>query len=158
MAKEIERKFLVADDGYKALASRRIEMAQGYLAAGERATVRVRIAGNRGFLTVKGPTRGCERDEWEYEVPVDEARAMLGLAVFPPLEKTRWIVPGPDGAVWEVDEFHGRLAGLTVAEIELCDSCAGFSLPHFAGREVTGDPRYYNSMLAREGAEVPPSA
>ena len=151
MAKEIERKFLVVNDSYKQLAVRRCEISQGYLSSDPRATVRVRIKGDRGFLTVKGITVGAERDEWEYEIPLDDARQMLALCGTRVLSKTRWIIPaeveGWDNAAWEVDQFHGALEGLTVAEIELPSADLNVSLPTFIGSEVTGDVRYYNSSL-----------
>ena len=151
MAKEIERKFLVVSDSYKPLAVRCYEISQGYLSSDPQATVRVRIKGDRGFLTVKGITVGAERDEWEYEIPVDDARQMLALCGTRVLSKTRWIIPaeveGSDDAAWEVDQFHGALEGLTVAEIELPSADLNVSLPTFIGSEVTGDVRYYNSSL-----------
>ena len=151
MAKEIERKFLVVSNSYKQLAVRGYEISQGYLSSDPQATVRVRIKDDRGFLTVKGITVGAERDEWEYEIPVDDARQMLALCGTRVLSKTRWIIPaeveGSDDAAWEVDQFHGALEGLTVAEIELPSADLNVSLPTFIGSEVTGDVRYYNSSL-----------
>lgn len=156
MAKEIERKYLVCSPDYKQLASSHIDIEQFYLSTDPKATVRIRIAGDMAYLTVKGRNDGCTRDEWEYAIPVDDAREMARLASAMPMRKTRWIVDA-ECHKWEVDEFHGHLEGLTVAEVEL--TCADIhpTLPGFIGREVTGDPRYYNSMLA-SGAEIPPSA
>lgn len=155
MAKEIERKYLVLTQKYKNEAIRAIEIAQGYISRDPLRTVRVRIKGEKGYLTIKGLTRGCERDEWEFEIPVDDAREMLervceGMI----LSKTRYIVPFGE-LVWEVDEFHGKLEGLTVAEVELPSADYNITaLPDFAGREVTGDERYYNSSLS--AGVIPP--
>lgn len=150
MAKEIERKFLVCDDSYREAASGAVEMSQAYLSTAIDATVRVRIAGDRGFLTVKGRNDGTVRDEWEYEVPADDARQMIDrCAQSPVISKTRY-----RAGRWEIDEFHGCLEGLTVAEIELSDPDEHVDLPPFIGKEVTGDPRYYNSSLAKTG-EIP---
>lgn len=150
MAKEIERKYLVLSQKYKNVATDAIPIAQGYISTSPERTVRVRLKGDRGFITVKGLTSGCERNEWEYEIPVADAREMLCLVCDEAvLSKTRYIVPYCDGLVWEVDEFHGRLEGLVIAEVELPTAdCSLPQLPEFIGREVTGDERYYNSSLA----------
>lgn len=154
MAKEIERKFLVAGDSYKAHATERRELMQAYLRTGaEGATVRVRVTGERGFLTVKSPNRGIVRDEWEYEIPAGDAHAMASLAEGRPICKTRHIVTF-GGMRWEVDEFHGDLQGLVLAEIELPSADTEVTLPPWVSREVTGDPRYYNSSLA--AGQTPP--
>lgn len=147
MAKEIERKFLVTGEAYRTAASRSVRMTQAYLSTNPDATVRVRIAGDRAFLTVKGRNDGCVRDEWEYQIPVGDAREMIDrCAQSPVIDKTRHI----DGR-WEIDEYHGSLAGLVVAEIELSDNSEEIALPPYIGREVTGDTRYYNSSLAASG-------
>lgn len=149
MAKEIERKFLVSGTGFKAVAASSREISQGYLSTNPDATVRVRISDSRAWLTVKSRNHGATRGEWEYEIPVDDARHMLaeccgGLC----LEKTRYIVPAAEKSLsWEVDVFHGRHEGLVLAEIELPSEDTPFSLPDFIGEEVTGDTRYYNSVL-----------
>ena len=148
MATETERKFLVEGESDKALAERRRHIEQFYLSARPEATVRVRIADGRAWLTVKGLTRGCSRAEYEYEVPVADAEGMRVMAEGRVVEKTRWVVPAGDSLKWEVDEFHGALAGLTVAEIEVPEENTVFERPEFVGREVTGDARYYNSSLA----------
>ena len=149
MALEIERKFLVTDDSYRALATGHTHMAQGYLSTDPDATVRVRIADGRARLTVKSRNRGAVRGEWEYEIPAEDARAMLesccGTRM---IEKTRYFVPAGNGLVWEVDEFAGRHAGLVVAEIELPAEDTTFEKASFIGQEVTGDIRYYNSTLS----------
>lgn len=145
MAKEIERKFLVISDTFKSNPDNVTEIAQGYLSTLPEATVRVRIRGGRAFLTVKGRNDGCVRDEWEYEIPVEDAREMLGrCATGGCIIKTRYCV-----GRWEVDEFHGELEGLTVAEIEMSAPDDRIALPSFVGEEVTGDPRYYNSSLLK---------
>lgn len=149
MAKEIERKFLVGDESYKELANGKIEIRQGYLSTDPEATVRVRVAGDRAFLTIKGRNRGAVRNEWEYPVPASDAIAMLPCCCGRMVEKTRWIVPAENGLKWEVDEFHGRHEGLVVAEIELPAEDTPFVLPDFVGREVTGEPQYYNSALSQ---------
>lgn len=144
MAKEIERKFLVLNDSYKESASSRSEIAQGYLSAYPHPTVRVRIRDRRGFLTVKSRNHGATRDEWEYEIPYDDALGMLELCdPASIIRKTRYIV-----GAWEIDEFDGRHKGLTLAEIELRSEDESFELPDFIGEEVTGNPKYYNSSLA----------
>lgn len=148
MAKEIERKFLVVDSTYRELATGSCGMAQGYLSTDVDATVRVRISGDKSWITVKSRNKGAVRDEWEYEIPVDDAWQMLAICKGKVIEKTRYYVP--DGELtWEVDEFHGVHAGLVVAEIELPDAGYPISLPTFVGDEVTGDPRYYNSILSK---------
>ena len=147
MAKEIERKFLVKNPTFRELSTTAIRIKQGYLSRLPEATVRVRIAGDKAFLTVKGKNDGAVRDEWEYAVPVADAEAMLDrCAQGSVISKTRYIVP--DGAYnWEVDEFHGSNEGLVVAEIELPHAEATFNRPDFIGEEVTGNPAYYNSNL-----------
>lgn len=146
MAKEIERKFLVTGDSYKSLATSSHTIMQAYLSTTHDATVRLRVIDSRGFITVKGITNGCTRDEWEYGIPADDARAMAVLPGVKTLEKTRWLVPW-EGFTWEVDEFHGRLEGLVIAEVEMPSEDCDPPLPPFVGAEVTGDPAYYNSNL-----------
>lgn len=150
MAKEIERKFLVTDDSYRGVAASRTEILQGYISTDPDRTVRVRISGSRGFITVKTRNIGAVRNEWEFEIPLADARAMLAAACSSVLSKTRYILPADDGLKWEVDEFHGCLEGLVVAEIELPGEDHPVNRPAFIGREVTGDPRYYNSNLAAQ--------
>ncbi|MDE6581741.1 MAG: CYTH domain-containing protein [Duncaniella sp.] len=147
MATEIERKFLVTDSSYRAMAVEKKVIAQAYLSRQIDATVRVRRSGDRGFLTVKSRNRGAARGEWEYEIPLQDAEEMAALAGGWSIEKTRYMVPH-EGHVWEVDEFHGRHEGLVVAEVELSAEDEAIELPPFAGAEVTGDPAYYNSTLA----------
>lgn len=146
MAKEVERKFLVIDHSYKPLSIESHEIVQGYLSRDPKATVRVRTKGTKGFITVKGKNSGCVRDEWEYEIPFSEAVEMLRLCEAPVLNKTRYIVKH-SGKCWEIDEFHGYLSGLTLAEIELNNPSEQIDLPSFVGEEVTDNPAYYNSNL-----------
>lgn len=149
MSKEIERKFLVRSSEYRDLAIQKKEMMQGYLSLDPDATVRVRIVDEEAFITVKSRNKGAVRNEWEYSMPVDEGTEMLKTCCKSRLiEKTRYIVEAGDGLKWEIDEFHGSLDGLVVAEIELPEEDYPVILPEFVGKEVTGDPRYYNSSLA----------
>lgn len=150
MAKEIERKFLVVNDSYRPECHRTIEIVQAYLSIAPESTVRVRIYGDKAFLTIKAKNRGIARDEWEYEIPVDDAREMISRCECQgTVTKTRYL-----SGRWEIDEFHGALDGLVVAEIELNDINETVDLPPFIGKEVSGDPRYYNSMLSN--ATEPP--
>lgn len=158
MPTEIERKFLVVSDAWRAAAlGPALPIRQGYLAAGgaTAASVRLRLAGEQAFLTVKGPGL-LARAEFEYPVPAAHARAMFEAGLCPPplIEKRRTRV-GHAGLVWEVDEFAGHLAGLVLAEVELAAQDQAVPLPSWAGAEVTGDPRYQNAALAR--APRPPS-
>jgi CYTH domain-containing protein len=152
MAREIERKFLVAGDGWRA-GARGVPYRQGYLSAGAdaRCTVRVRRAGDHAYLTIKGPAApgGTERDEYEYPIPVADAEEMLaGLCAGGRVEKVRHRVPHA-GHVWEVDEFAGENAGLVLAEVELGRADEPVALPPWVGAEVTADTRYTNAALAR---------
>ena len=144
MGVEIERKFTVRADFCPQVAG--TEMAQGYLSRDPQRTVRVRLAGGRGYLTVKGETRGMVRAEYEYEIPPSDARAMLALCDPPLVEKTRYVMDAA-GRRWEVDVFHGANDGLVVAEVELPSETAEVTLPAWVEREVTGEKRYYNSSL-----------
>lgn len=146
MGKEIERKFLVKDDTWRGQAESK-RYRQGYLSTVKERTVRVRTAGDKGFITVKGITVGATRSEYEYEIPLADANEMLDrLCERPLVEKTRYRIPH-DGAVWEVDEFEGDNRGLITAEVELKDEHQWVTLPGWIGQEVTGDPRYYNANL-----------
>lgn len=149
MAREIERKFLVVDDAWKTGLSGRL-CRQGYLAADERVTVRVRLIGDKGYLTIKGKSKGAARDEFEYSIPAEDARVMLEtLVTCGIVEKIRYSLC-VHGMRWEVDEFLGANAGLVLAEVELDHEEQEVILPDWAGEEVTGDVRYYNSRLARQ--------
>ena len=146
MGKEIERKYLVISSEYKEMATSRSRIKQGYLQRDPECTVRIRLRDDRGFITVKGITKGDTRLEYEYEIPEKDAEEMLNLCLGKIIDKTRWLVPF-EGHIWEVDEFLRDHEGLVVAEIELKSSDAQYSEPPFVGRQVTGDPRYYNSNL-----------
>lgn len=146
MAKEIERKYLVRDDQWRQGAVG-IRIRQGYLSRGNGKTIRVRLAGDRGFLTIKGPTVGISRDEFEYSIPADDALSLLELCEGTIIEKTRHEIPYR-GFVWEVDEFWGANEGLVVAEIELPTEDTKFDTPAWVGREVTDKGRYSNSRLS----------
>ena len=144
MGVEIERKFKVKERFRPTGVG--IEMAQGYLSRDPRRTVRIRIAGIQGFLTIKGETCGATRSEYEYEIPAEEARELLALCDTPLVEKTRYVEMFC-GKRWEVDIFHGANEGLRVAEIELAAEVEEFALPEWVGDEVTGERRYYNAAL-----------
>lgn len=145
MAEEIERKFLVTGDGWKEGVSDRHAFRQFYLSHGDNSTVRVRIVDDAAArLTVKGNREGAARPEYEWDIPVEDAREMEELATGRVLVKTRHVVPAGDLA-WEVDVFDD---GLTLAEIELPDAEAAFDHPDWLGEEVTDDPAYYNAAMA----------
>ena len=149
MGVEIERKFLLASDTWRAEVLRSEHMDQGYL-GGERASVRVRIAGSAAFLNIKSQQRGTTRLEFEYPLPLEDARQMLDQLALPGrIAKQRHYVCHA-GHLWEIDEFHGDNAGLVVAEIELQAEDEVFLRPAWLGREVTDDLRYYNAALAQQ--------
>ena len=146
MAKEIERKFLVKSDEWRALADG-VLYRQGYLNSVKERTVRIRTVGDKAFLTIKGITIGATRVEYEYEIPTSDCNAMLdGLAEKPIIEKKRYKIKF-SGLTWEVDEFFGENAGLIVAEVELTSEHQTFEKPSWIGEEVTSDTRYFNSNL-----------
>jgi CYTH domain-containing protein len=145
MAIEIERKFLVTGDAWREAPA--VYYSQGYLNRAKERTVRVRIAGDEAFLTVKGISAGASRAEFEYPIPVWDARDLLALCEQPLIEKYRRKITH-EGYVWEVDEFLGENQGLVVAEIELPEEDAPFTKPGWVGEEVTHDPRYFNSALS----------
>jgi adenylate cyclase len=145
MSVEIERKFLLASEQWRH-GAHGIPYAQGYLSRGTGRTVRVRIAGSEAFLTIKGPVTGISRAEFEYSIPVEEAREMLSLCEGLMIEKIRYRIPHAQH-VWEVDEFQGENWGLLIAEVEMKSPEEVVALPAWVGKEVTGDPRYYNSNL-----------
>lgn len=149
MGQEIERKFLVKDDTWKQGANG-VAYCQGYLNTDKGRTVRVRIAGEKGYLTIKGPTQNGSRLEYEYTIPLEEAREMLErLCISPVVEKVRYTIEY-DEHIWEIDEFSGENKGLVIAEIELEAIDQPFSRPPWVGDDVTDDPKYYNSNLARK--------
>ncbi len=148
MPVEIERKFLVLNDAWRAAATRRELYRQGYLGGSEACSIRVRVGGHQAWLNIKGRVRGARRPEYEYALPVAEANEILDtLCAAGHVEKRRHWVPYA-GHEWEVDEFLGANAGLVLAELELEDEDVAFSPPPWLGREVTDDVRYYNSHLA----------
>lgn len=154
MAEEIERKFLVVSDAWKALVTSSSLLRQGYLSSNAKATVRVRTwDDDKARVTIKGAARGISRAEYEYEIPVGDAREMLLMAVPNVLEKRRHLVPY-GGLTWEVDVFEGRHAGLIIAEVELEHEAQDVALPDWVGTEVSHDDRYANASLARS-ASVP---
>ena len=149
MAQEIERKFLVKGD-FKSEAFKATRITQGYLCSVPERTVRVRVKGDKGFITIKGigNESGASRFEWEKEIPVAEVQDLLKLCEPGIIDKTRYLVKAGE-FTFEVDEFYGENEGLTVAEVELPDENAVFEHPEWLGEEVTGDKRYYNSMLMK---------
>lgn len=149
MATEIERKFLLKNDGWKEYADEGTCYRQGYFSRPEKASIRVRTSPDKAFLNIKSAELGVRRLEYEYEIPKKDADEMLERLCEPPLiEKTRFHVSHADH-VWEIDVFHGDNAGLVVAEIELSDENEGFDLPAWVGEEVSDDPRYYNVCLVK---------
>ena len=149
MAKEIERKFLLSGDAWRDLATKSSELRQGYIAASERTSVRVRIAGRDAWLNIKCGGLEAVRDEYEYPLPLADALELLASAASGPvIAKTRYWVPYR-GFEWEIDEFHGANEGLVVAELELDDEKRSFPVPPWIGAEVTHLERYYNVKLVR---------
>jgi adenylate cyclase len=149
MGLEVERKFLVTGEGWRSLGEP-ISIRQGYLSTEPLRTVRVRVAGERAWLTVKGISIGASRLEFEYPIPLRDAADMLeGFCEQPVLEKRRTRIRLGE-VVWEVDEFLGENRGLIVAEVELREAGQSLTIPDWIGAEVTGDPRYYNSHLRAE--------
>ncbi len=147
---EIERKFLVLSDAYKNDAYRTESLTQGFLNTHKSRTVRVRVIGDQGFLTVKGDSSedGTSRFEWEKEIDVHDAETLLGLCEEHLIRKTRYEVKVGDH-VFEIDEFQEDNLGLVVAEVELNDVDEPFIRPSWLGQEVTGDIKYYNSQLSK---------
>lgn len=145
MGKEIEHKYLVISEDYKKLAKKKLIISQGYLSKDPERVVRIRICNDEGRITIKGKTNFDTRLEFEYPLPLDDARKMLNLCVGKKIKKIRWIVEYA-GYVWEVDEFQEPVFP-TIAEIELTESSHNYPLPHFIGEEVTGDSRYFNSNI-----------
>ena len=157
---EIERKFLVVSEDYKQLAIDHYTIIQGYLCKEPERTIRVRIKAPmdgtaKAFLTIKSKPNevGFSRFEWEREIDVADAKQLIAMCLPGVIEKTRWLIPAAQPQVasspliWEVDEFHGRLAGTIIAELELENEQQPFCKPSFVGEEVTGDPRYYNANM-----------
>ncbi|MGF1479768.1 MAG: CYTH domain-containing protein [Cyanophyceae cyanobacterium] len=146
MATEIERKFLVKGDGWRSLAVG-VPYRQGYLSTHRGKTVRVRVVGDRGILTIKGPTVGSTRSEFEYEIPIADALELLEMCDRPLIEKTRYKIPFGK-LIWEIDEFAGENQGLILAEVELTHEEQVIDLPEWIAREVS-DPKYFNANLVK---------
>jgi CYTH domain-containing protein len=148
MGTEIERKFLVIGDGWRSLGTG-LPYWQGYLVSEPERVVRVRIAGDQGFITIKGSATGISRPEFEYSIPGEEAQELLEtLCDRPFIQKTRYKIPWGD-LVWEIDEFAGENQGLIIAEIELPTADHAIDLPAWIGEDVSHDPRYYNASLVK---------
>lgn len=147
---EIERKFLVTAETYKSCAIQQYRIAQGYLSVDPERSVRIRLKANQGILTVKGGSSddGTTRFEWEKEIPITDANALLELCLKPIIEKTRYEV-SVGNHLFEVDEFYGDNVGLVVAEVELSSAEEQFDKPEWLGAEVTGEARYYNAKLSQ---------
>jgi len=150
MAQEIERKFLVNSDAFKDEAARQTRITQGYLSSVPERTVRVRIKGDKGYITIKGigSASGASRYEWEKEIPVAEVEELLKICEPGVIDKTRYEVKSGE-STFEIDEFYGENQGLVVAEVELSSEDEQFERPEWLGEEVTGDARFYNSMLMK---------
>lgn len=151
MGVEIERKFLVQGD-FKAFATSQRHIVQGYLSLAPERNVRVRIVDEAGWLTIKGATSldGLARFEWEQEIPLLDARALLQCCIPELIEKMRYLVPEKNGMLFEVDEFFGANQGLIVAELEMPTADYVFDKPQWLGEEVTGEARYYNASLVKK--------
>lgn len=147
---EIERKFLVTSDAFKNQAFAQKQISQGYLNSDPERTVRVRIANDKGFITIKGKGNesGMSRFEWEKEIPVEEANTLLALSEKGAIDKTRFEIKAGNHT-YEVDEFYGENEGLIIAEIELSSETETFEKPEWLGEEVTNDERYYNAYLSK---------
>jgi len=149
MGIEIERKYTLKNDSWRNNVSHNERMVQGYLAGNDRASVRIRIIGDKANLNIKSATLGIYRQEYEYQLPLDDAEKMLNdLCEKPVIDKVRHYVMY-DNKKWEIDEFSGENQGLIVAEIELDSEDEKISLPDWADKEVSGDPRYYNVSLVK---------
>lgn len=150
MPQEIERKFLVEGE-FRSQAFKAERITQGYLSSVAERTVRIRIKGEQGFITIKGKSSGdgIVRYEWEKEISLADARELLELCEPGVIDKTRYLVRAGKH-IFEVDEFYGENEGLVMAEIELGNENESFEKPDWLGKEVTGDLRYYNAMLARK--------
>lgn len=147
MAKEIEKKYLVISDNYK-ISSSVTYIQQGYITTKKEGVVRVRVKDDKGYITIKGQNQGAVRLEYEYTIPVEEAKEIIeNLCQKPVIEKRRYNYQAADGHLWEIDEFFGENEGLVVAEIELLREDEPFEKPDWVGEDVTSDMRYYNSNL-----------
>ncbi len=153
MAIEIEHKYLVVNDSYKQDASSHSEIWQGYLSRDPAHTIRVRIRDSSACITIKGKSAGAARCEFEYSIPLEDAQQLMQLCEPPIISKTRYIIMH-DGNRWEVDEFHGALSGLVIAELEIPDEKYRYRLPAFVGNDVTNDKRFYNSQLGLSSEQL----
>lgn len=149
MPQEIERKFLLKNSNWRNLIKDGFQIKQGYLNSIAERTVRVRLKGDKGFLTIKGKNIGMTRAEFEYEIPFEDAKEILQLYDTTVIEKTRYEVIFQN-KTWEIDEFEGLNKGLFLAEIELEDENEKITIPEWIGEEVTGNPKYYNSSLSKK--------
>ena len=148
MAIEIEHKFLLANNDWRQHITRSVKYRQGYLSSQASSSIRIRISDEHAWLNIKSATIGTHRHEYEYEIPLPDANEIINnLCKKPLIEKTRNFVIDNDN-IWEIDEFGGANQGLCVAEIELSETGQSFSKPHWLGKEVTHDLRYYNNNLA----------
>ena len=148
MAQEIERKFLLKNENWKKEVSSQSIIKQGYLNSNPERTVRIRIRNNQGFLTIKSKNKGAVRNEFEYEIPLEEAEELILLCEQPVIEKIRYLVP-KNNHIWEIDIFEGANQGLEVAEIELSHVNESFELPSWVDKDVTHETKYYNSQLIK---------
>jgi adenylate cyclase len=144
---EIERKFLVLQDKWKP-KSAGVKIKQGYLSVDPERTIRIRQAGEKAFLTVKGKSVGISRAEFEYEIPLPDAEILLKMCVENIIEKTRYVEKVGD-FIWEIDVFEGQNSGLVLAEVELTSENQEFEIPVWAGEEVSGDYRYFNAWISK---------
>jgi CYTH domain-containing protein len=148
MPKEIERKFLVTGEEWRD-KNQGVFYRQGYLSTEKDCLVRIRTGGGKGYLTLKGETQGAVRDEFEYEIPFDDAQELLqNFCMHPLIEKRRYMI-NFGGLTWEIDEFESENEGLILAEVELTFEDEKIDFPDWIGKEVTGDPKYYNVNLVR---------
>ena len=146
MGLEIERKLLLKNEDWKTECGKGIKIRQGYLNSHVERTVRVRLSGEKGEITIKGKTNNLTRKEFEYQVPFEDALSLIELCETPLIEKTRFII-NKGNQIWEIDEFKGENQGLVVAEIELDNENQSLELPSWVGVEVSQDSKYYNSSL-----------
>jgi adenylate cyclase len=149
MPVEIERKFLVQNNSWKKMTPvKKVKIQQGYLSKSKKHTVRIRVTSDTAMVTIKGPTHGMSRAEYEYEIPLSDGKDLLTMCDGPIIDKVRHVMKDDHGQVWEVDEFNGINAGLLVAEIELPSEDTKVALPGWVGQEVTFDKRYTNAYLS----------
>jgi len=149
MAQEIERKFLVIDDSWKNTVDREVHIIQGYLANTDRGSIRIRVSADKAHLNIKSMTLDVSRTEYDYPIPLEDARNLIrNFCMQPVIEKQRHYVE-VDRHLWEIDVFEKENRGLVIAEIELSDPGETFTKPHWAGTEVSHDPRYYNVCLVQ---------